>query len=100
MTGVAFTLVSKIYNWWGDDLLRSSYAHLLGGISISAQTRLCSKKRAVTREGVDFDMTLPSTLREVFKYENKYIFSRKNSPGSFKLTLQTAVSRQDQRLPL
>ena len=60
----------------------------------------CSKKRAMAREGVDLDMKLPSTLREVFKYENKYIFSRKNSPGSFKLTLQTVVSCQDQPLPL
>ena len=55
------------------------------------QTRLCSKKRAMTRKGVDLDMKLASTLREVFKYANKYIFSRKNSPGSFKLTLQTVV---------
>ena len=60
----------------------------------------CSKMRAMAREGVDLDMKLPSTLREVFKYENKYIFSQKNSPGSFKLTLQTAVSCQDQPLPL
>ena len=50
----------------------------------------------MAREGVDLDMKLPSTLREVFKYENKYIFSRKNSPGRFKLTLQTVVSCQDQ----
>ena len=55
--------------------------------TVCAQTRLCSKKRAMTREGVDLDMKLPSTLREVFEYENKYIFLQKNSPGNFKLTL-------------
>ena len=43
-------------------------------ISISAQTRLCSKKQAMTREGVDFDMKIPSTLREVFKYETNTSF--------------------------
>ena len=68
--------------------------------SVCVQTRLCSRKHAMTREGVDLDMKLLSTLREVFKYENKYIFLRKNSPGSFKLTLQTVVSCQDQPLPL
>ena len=68
--------------------------------SICAHTRLCSRKRAMTREGVDLDMKLPSILREVFKYENKYIFLQKNCPGSFKLTLQTVVSCQDQPLPL
>ena len=31
-------------------------------ISICAQTKLCSKKRAMTKEGVDLDMKLPSTL--------------------------------------
>ena len=56
-------------------------------ISVCAQTRLCSKMRAMKSEGVDFDMKLPSTLREVFKYE-KYIFSQTNSAGSYKLTLQ------------
>ena len=30
-------------------------------ISICAQTRLCSKKRKMTREGVDLDMKLPSS---------------------------------------
>ena len=68
--------------------------------SVCAQTRLCSKKCAMTREGVDLDMKLPSTNREVFKYENKYIFLQKKSPGGFKLTLQTVVSCQDQSLPL
>ena len=53
----------------------------------------------MTREGGDFDMKLPSTLREVFKYGNKYIFSRKKSLGGFKLTHQTVVSCQDQPLP-
>ena len=37
-----------------DDLLRRSHAP----IGICAQTRLCSKKRAMTREGVDLDMKL------------------------------------------
>ena len=60
--------------------------------SVRGQTRLCSKKPAMTREGVDLDMKLPSTLREVFMYENKYIFLRKTSPGSFKLTLQNVVA--------
>ena len=71
-------------------------------ISVCAQTRLCSKKRAMTTEGVDLDMKLPSTLRQIFKYEIKYIFSRKNSPGSFKLFLQTetVVLCQDQPLSL
>ena len=30
------------------------------------------KIRVMTREVVDLDMKLPSNLREVFKYENKY----------------------------
>ena len=34
----------------------TSYA----AISICAQTRLCSKKRAMTREGVDLDIKLRS----------------------------------------
>ncbi len=34
--------------------------------SVFVKTRLCSKKRGKTRKGFDLDMTLPSTLREVF----------------------------------
>ena len=44
-----------------------------------------AKREEMTREGVDLDVKLPSTFREVFKYEID-IFLRKNSPGSFKLT--------------
>ena len=38
--------------------------------TVCAQTLFYSKKRAMTRERVDLDRKLRSTLREVFKYEN------------------------------
>ncbi len=44
--------------------------------SVCAQTRFCSKKRAMTREGVNLDMKLPSTFREVFKYEKIHICAK------------------------
>ena len=36
------------------------FARRLNSVAKSAQTRLCSKKRAMTREGVDLDMKLRS----------------------------------------
>ena len=34
--------------------------HVRSAVSVCTQTRLCSKKRAMTREGVDLDMKLRS----------------------------------------